>query len=326
MRRRQFLSLFGGIAAWPLNARGQKAPMPVIGFLNSGTLTGREHFVAAFHEGLKEAGYINGHNISVEYRWANDRYDQLAALAYDLVRLKVGVITATGSDAAALAAKHATTTIPIVFGNSGDPVKTGLVGSLNRPGGNVTGVTFFTTTLASKRLELLRELVPNLHTIGVLTNPNNPSAELETKEVLAAANSVGQRVQILAATTETGITSAFEELAKQPGSALLVNTDPYFLSHREQIVVLENRHRLPTVHTIREWTVAGGLMSYGIKIADGYRQVAVYAGQIVKGANPADMPVLQPTRFEAVINLRTAKVLDLNIPQSMLLRADEVID
>ena len=231
-------------------------------------------------KGLKEGGYVDGHNITIEYRWANDRYDRLAALADELIP--------TGSDAAALAAKDATTTIPIVFGNSGDPVKTGLVGSLSRPGGYVTGVTFFTTTLASKRLELLRELVPNLHTIGVLTNPNNPSAELETKEVLAAANSVGQRVQILAAATEVGITSAFEELAKQPGSALLVNTDPYFLSHRDQIVVLENRHWLPTVHTIREWTVAGGLMSYGIKIADGYRQVAVYAGQIIKGANPAE--------------------------------------
>jgi putative ABC transport system substrate-binding protein len=270
-------------------------------FLNTGTRIGREHFVDAFHEGLKGGGFIEGQNVTVEYRWADGQYDRLSALADELVRLKVSVIVAIGSDAVALAAKTATSAIPIVFGNSGDPVGAGLVASLSRPGGNATGVSLFTTTLAAKRLELLRELVPNAQTIGVLTNALNPAAATETKEIIAAASSVGQQLHVLAAATEAGIAAAFDNLANHRVGGLLVNTDPFFLNHRTQIISLESRHRLPTVHTIREWTMAGGLMSYGFRIADGYRQAGNYTAQILKGAKPADMPVVQPTKFELVI-------------------------
>ena len=326
MKRREFIALIGSMAAWPLHANGQQSTAPVIGMLNSGTRSGREHFVAGFHDGLKEGGFIEGQNVVVEYRWADDRYDRLLALADELVRLKVSVIVAIGSDAVALAAKAATTTIPIVFGNSGDPVAVGLVASLNRPGGNATGVSFFTTTLAAKRLELLRELVPTAEIVGVLANANNPAAATETKEVVAAANSLGQRVQVLAVATEADFAEAFDKLASYRASGLLVNTDPFFLSHRGQLINLIGSHKLPTVYTIREWAVGGGLMSYGIRIADGYRQAGSYTAQILKGAKPADMPVVQPARFELVINLKAAKALGLTVPASLLARADEVIE
>jgi len=258
VRRREFIALVGGMAAWPLYAYGQQSALPTIGFLNAGTRTGREHFVGAFHEGLKEGSFIEGRNVTVEYRWADDRYDRLSALADELVRLKVSVIVALGSDAVALAAKTATSAIPIVFGNSGDPVGAGLVASHSRPGGNATGVSF-TTTLAAKRLELLRELVPAARTVAVLTNQLNPLAAAETKEVIAAANSLGQRLQVLAVATEADIAAAFGDLANHQVDGLLVNTDPFFLGHRTQIIGFESRHKLPTVHTIREWAMAGGL-------------------------------------------------------------------
>ena len=326
MRRREFIALFGSMATWPPYVYGQQSTLPTIGFLNAGTHAGREHFVGAFHEGLKEGGFIEGRNVTVEYRWADDRYDRLSALADELVRLKVSVIVALGSDAVALAAKTATAAIPIVFGNSGDPVVAGLVASLSRPGGNATGVSFFTTTLAAKRLELLRELVPHARTVGVLTNQLNPIAAAETQEVIAAANSLGQRLQVLAVATETDIAAAFDDLANHQIDGLLVNTDPFFLGHRTQIIGFESRHKLPTVHTIREWTMAGGLMSYGIRIADGYRQAGVYTAKILIGTKPADMPVVQPTKFELVINLNAAKVLGLTVSPTLLARADELIE
>jgi putative ABC transport system substrate-binding protein len=246
------------MAAWPPYVYGQQSTAPIIGFLNTGTLIGREHFVDAFHEGLKEGGFIEGQTVTVEYRWADGRYDRLSALADELVRLKVSVIVAIGSDAVALAAKTATSAIPIVFGNSGDPVGAGLVVSLSRPGGNATGVSLFTTTLAAKRLELLRELVPNAQTIGVLTNALNPAAATETKEIIAAASSVGQPLQVLAAATETAIAAAFDNLANHQVGGLLVNTDPFFLNHRAQIISLESRHRLPrcTPYESGRWPAA----------------------------------------------------------------------
>jgi putative ABC transport system substrate-binding protein len=314
------------MAALPLYAYGQQSSLPTIGFLNAGTRTGREHFVGAFHEGLKEGGFIEGRNVTVEYRWADDRYDRLPALAEELVRLKVSVIVALGSDAVAIAAKTATGAVPIVFGNSGDPVGAGLAASLSRPGGNATGVSFFTTTLAAKRLELLRELIPDARTVGVLTNRLNPIAAAETKEVIAAAKGIGQRLQVLAVATDADMAAAFGDLANHQVDGLLVNTDPFFLSHRSQIIGFERRYKLPAVHTIREWTMDGGLMSYGFRIADGYRQAGVYTAMILIGTKPADMPVVQPTQFELVINLKAAKVLDLTVPPTLLGRADELIE
>jgi putative tryptophan/tyrosine transport system substrate-binding protein len=326
MTRREFITLLGGTAAaWPLAARAQQPAMPVIGFLNSLSAE-RWPYMAAFRQGLKEAGYVEGQNVSIEYRWADGHYDRLPALAVDLVRRRVDLIAATGGDPSALAAKAATTTTPIVFNVAEDPVKDGLVASLNRPGGNMTGVSILTASLEAKRLELLHELIPNAAVIGVLVNPNFSEAETQLKVVQAAANKLGRQIRVLNVSTEREIDPAFAELIQHPIDALLVVSDPFFFAVREKLIALAARHTVPMIAFIREFTVAGGLMSYGTRLSDAYRQMGVYSGRILKGDKPADLPIVQPTRFELVINLKTAKALGISVPQTLQVAADEVIE
>ncbi|TMJ36187.1 MAG: ABC transporter substrate-binding protein [Alphaproteobacteria bacterium] len=323
--RRAFLSLLGGAAAgWPLAARAQQ-PARVIGFLNS-LSADRWPYLGAFHQGLKEAGYVEGQNVSIEYRWADCHYDRLPALAVDLVRRRVDLIAATGGDPSALAAKAATTTTPIVFNVAEDPVKDGLVASLNRPGGNMTGVSILTASLEAKGLELLHELIPNAAVIAVLVNPSFAEAESQLKVVQVAAYKLGRQIRVLNVSSEREIDPAFAELVQHPVDALLVVSDPFFFAVREKLIALAARHAVPMIAFIREFTVAGGLMSYGTRLSDAYRQMGVYSGQILKGDKPADLPIVQPTKFELVINLRTAKTLGLQIPDRLLALADEVIE
>jgi putative ABC transport system substrate-binding protein len=325
--RRTFITLLGGgAAAWPLAARAQQPAMPVVGYLHSGSPAPFAHLVTAFRQGLKEAGYVEGQNVKVEYRWAEGRYDQLPAMAADLVGRRVAVIVTQGGDPPPLAAKSATSTIPIVFTISSDPVKLGLVGSLNRPGGNVTGFWAYTSLLGTKRFELIRQLLPANTLIAVLVNPNNPNAHIDTPYFQDAARTLGQSISLMTASTETEIDAVFATLSDRRVSALLVNTDPFFLARRDQFVSLAARYSVPTVYPWREAVAAGGLISYGARLADGYRQVGIYAGRILKGAKPADLPVVQPTNFELVINLKTAKALGLEVPPTLLARADEVIE
>ena len=326
MRRRRFITLLGGAAAWPLAAHAQQPAMPVIGFLYAGSANAAGNFVASFRKGLSESDYVEGRNVAVEYRWADGRYDRLPALASDLVARKVNVIIAGGGTVTAQAAKGATSTTPIVFIGGGDPVKDGLIKSLNHPGGNLTGVNQFTSELIAKRLELLRELVPQVAAIGVLTNPNNPNAEPELKDLQAAATALGCIMHIASATSDREIEAAFQQIIAHGAVALLVGTDALFVSRRAQVISLAARHALPAAYTIREYTEAGGLMSYGANRADLWRQVGIYAGRILKGENVADLPVLQPTKFELVINLKTAKALGLTVPPLLLAIADEVIE
>jgi putative ABC transport system substrate-binding protein len=326
MRRREFITLLGGAAAaWPLAARAQQPAMPVIGFLNSGTATAFAPFAVAFRQGLSEAGYVEGGNVAIEYRWAEGHYERLTALAGDLIGRQVTVIAATTTPAA-LAAKAATTTIPIVFTAGVDPIAAGLIGSLNRPSGNLTGVNVYLSALWGKRLGLLRELVPNAAVIGMLVNPNFPDAESQARDVKEAAGIIGQQVHIVNASSDSDIDSAFANLVRLPVGALLVASDAFFLSHRDQIVALAARHALPTIYSVREFVFAGGLMIYAPDLRDGYRQAGIYVARILKGAKPSDLPVVQPTKFDFVINLKTATTLGLEIPPKLLAIANEVIE
>ena len=312
--------------AWPLMARAQQPALPVIGFLGSASAAPNAHLMAALVQGLGEGGYVEGRNVAIEYRWAENQYDRLPGLAADLVRRQVGVIIAAGGPVSAVAAKNATATIPIVFTATSDPVRLGLVASLNRPGGNITGSGMFTAELDPKRLEILRELAPTARVIGALINPGRSDAEAQSREVQEAGRALGLPVIILRAASKPEIDAAFAGLPARGIGALLVAADPFFNSLREEVVALAARHPVPAIYMNREFVAAGGLVSYGTSIADGYRQAGIYAGRILKGARPADLPVVQPTKFELVINLKTAKTLALTVTREFLLRADEVIE
>ena len=325
MKRRAFITLLGGAAAWPLAARAQQPAMPVMGYLNSRSRDTDTPFLAAFHRGLNETGYVEGQNVAIEYRWADGQYDRLPVLATDLVRRRVTVMAAT-STPAALAAKAATSAIPIVFTTAADPIAVGLVDSLSRPSGNVTGVNSYLSDLGAKRLELLRQLVPNDAVIGMLVNPNYPDAESQAKDVKEAARTLGQQVHVVNADSEGDLNRAFATFIELKADALLVSLDSFFLSRREQLVALAARHKIPVMYFARDFVLAGGLMNYGSDLADSYRQAGVYTGRILKGAKPVDLPVLQPTKFELSINTTTAKSLGLSIPDRLLALADEVIE
>jgi putative ABC transport system substrate-binding protein len=325
VKRREFIGALGGAAAWPIAAWAQR-PMPVIGFLNGASEDTYHPMVTAFWNGLSELGYLEGRNVAIQYRWAQDQMDRLKTLAADLVSRDVMVIAATGGDEAARAAKSVTTTIPIVFATGGDPLMAGLVTSLNRPQSNVTGVTFFTLTLGLKRLELLRDLTPGVAAVALLVNPDEPSMEAGLADVQQAAQAIGQQIVIANARSEGDFDTAFATMVRERAQALLVLSHPLFTSRRDHLIALSARYGIPTIYALREFASSGGLMSYGASITDAYRQTGIYVGRIIKGAKPAELPVLQPTKFELVINLKTAKTLGLDVPHSLLARADEVIE
>jgi ABC-type uncharacterized transport system substrate-binding protein len=325
MTRRDFITLIGGAAvAWPLAARAQQPAMPVIGLIDAGSAPERTDFVTAFRRGLADAGYVEGQNVAIEYRWAEGRFDRLPELAADLVRRRVSVIATPGTTAAALAAKAVTATIPIVFGVGDDPVKLGLVTNLNRPGGNATGVYFFTNELTAKRMQLLRELVPGAKRVALLTNPTDPVNESTLRDLEAAV--IGQQILAFEAATGHEIDSAFESLVREKVDALFVAGGAFFSARRVQVAVLAARYAVPATYSQRIFVQAGGLMSYGSPLADTFRQVGLYAARILKGAQPVDLPVMQSTKFELVINLNTARALRFKVPPSLLALADEVIE
>ena len=325
MRRRAFIAALGSAAAWPLAARGQQPVMPVVGFLHARSPDDVAYQVAAFRHGLGEAGYIEGESVSIQYRFALGDYGQLPEMAAELVRRPVAVLVA-GSDPAALAAKAATSNIPIVFAVGSDPIKLGLVASVSRPGGNATGMNILTSALEAKRLGLLHELVPQAAIIGVLMNPNNSTTEGQLRDLHEAARAIGLQIHALRSSTDAEIDAAFEAVAQQHIAVLVVASDPFLDTRRDKIVALAQHHSVPAMYQFREHAVAGGLMSYGINLPDVYRQLGIYTGQILKGTKPADLPVMQPTKFELVINLKTAKALGLEIPPQLLALADEVIE
>jgi ABC-type uncharacterized transport system substrate-binding protein len=327
MKRRKFITLLGSaVAGWPLVAHPQQPTMPVIGFLSSRSPTESASAVAEFRQGLSEVGYVVGQNVEMAFRWADGHYNRLPMLAADLARRQVTLIFATGGNPSVLAAKAATATIPIVFITGSDPVETRLVTSLNHPGGNLTGVSLFTSLLVPKRLELLRELVPTATTIAFLVNPDNSNARRDTRVAEITAGGFGQQLVVLHARTESDIDTAFATLVQQGANALVVNTDAFFLGRRNQFVALAARHALPTIHDLREFAAAGGLISYGTNLADAYRQSGTYVGKILKGEKPANLPVVQPTKFDLVINLKTATALGLTIPRPLLAAATELIE
>jgi putative ABC transport system substrate-binding protein len=327
VRRRDFITLLGGTAAsWSFAAQAQPLAVPVIGFLSSRSPGESTSVVAALRQGLKEAGYIEGQNVTVEYRWAEGRYDRLPELAKELVARHISLITATGDAVSALAAKGATTTIPIVFVIGGDPVRFGLVARLNRPGGNITGVSLISSGLGAKRLGLLHELLPNAAVFALLLNPDNPNGEPERIDVEEAGRTIGRQIVVVNASYERELDTAFAYLAQQRAGGLLVATDPFFLSRRDQLVELAARHAIPTMYQFREFATASGLMSYGTNITDAYHRAGEYSGRILKGERPADLPIFQQTKLELIINLKTAKMLGLSIPPTLLVFADEVIE
>jgi putative ABC transport system substrate-binding protein len=326
MRRREFITLLGGAAAaWPLAARAQQPAMPVVGFIAGSSPSALSQQVAAFREGLKEAGFIEGVNVAVEYRYGEGQLDRFPAFASDLVRRQVAVLVVS-NPTAVLAAKQASTTIPIVFSVGSDPVEIGLVASLNRPGGNITGVYQFTAGLEAKRLGLLQEMVPKATAIAALVNPNYAGAENQLRDLQVAATRLGMQLVVVRANTEDEFNAAFSTIVQQKAGALLVCASPFFNARRQQLILLAARHTMPAMYEWREFAAAGGLMSYGTSLGDAYRQAGVYAGRILKGEKPADLPVVQVTKFEFVINLNAAKALGLEVPPTLLARADEVIE
>jgi putative tryptophan/tyrosine transport system substrate-binding protein len=325
LKRREFITLLGGAAAaWPLAAQAQQGAIPVVGFLRSAPRAPAQNLVMGFGQGLKEAGFVEGQNVAVDYRYADNQIDRLPALVADLIRRPVAVIV--GDIISTIVARHATMTVPIVFVTGGDAARNGLVAGLNRPGANVTGVSFFSGELGSKRLELLHQLVPKATTIAMLADPDTPASAAERMEVQTAAQTVRQQLIILDASSDADIESAFVTIAQRQAGALLVAAGAFLNSRRDRIAALAARHELPAMYVTREAVVAGGLMSYGASVTEAFRQAGVYAGRILKGEKPADLPVLQPTKFELVINLKTAKALGIDVPATLLARADEVIE
>jgi putative ABC transport system substrate-binding protein len=324
--RRKFIALLGGATAWPLAARAQQPALPVVGFLNNQSLDAYERFVVAFRQGLRQIGYVEGRNVVIQYRWGQNDSSRLPGLAAELVRLPVAVLVASGGDPAILAAKAATENMPIVATIGNDPVETGLVQSLNRPGGNITGISVFAVQLVAKRLELAHELAPNAAAIAFLVNPTNPNSRIDTAEIDDAARTLGRRVAILEAGTEAECDAAFARLSEDRAGALIVESDPFFNKMTDRLVALARRHSVPVIYPRREFAAVGGLISYGSSLTEAYRQVGIYTGRVLKGDKPADLPILLPTRFELIVNLKTASAFGITMPTSILLRADEVIE
>jgi putative ABC transport system substrate-binding protein len=326
MKRREFIALLGGVTMWPKGTQAQQPAIPIIGFMNGRSPEDAAHLSAAFREGLREGGFVEGQNIVIEYRWALGEYDRLPAQAADLLNRRVAVLVGAGGDVSAIAAKQASATTPVVFGMGGDPVKAGLVKSFNRPGGNATGFTLLTNEMEPKRLGMLHDLVPSAVVIGVLINPNFPPAAMQLQDLEEAAKKISQRLFVAKASTDSELSAAFTSLMEQRIGALLVAADPYFDTRRDRIISFAAQHRLPAMYQFREFAVSGGLISYGPNVTDLYRQAGIYTARILKGTQPADLPVLQPTKFEFVVNLKTAKTLGLVIPAGLISFADEVIE